>query len=66
MVAHAGIIRHTLSVFATGLPAALQQDLTEEFNNCEMRSVVLSDTAAAPAPDNTRFPGGRQWETANL
>ena len=66
MVAHAGIIRHTLSAFAEGLPAAVQPDLTQEFNNCEMRSMVLSDAAANTPPDKTRFPGGRQWDTANL
>ena len=66
VVAHAGIIRHTLSAFAKGLPRAAASDLTQEFNNCEMRSVVLSDASAAPPLDKARFPGGHQWETANL
>ena len=66
VVAHAGIIRHTLSAFAKGLPRAAASDLTQEFNNCEMRSVVLSDASVAPPPDKTRFPGGHQWETAHL
>ena len=66
VVAHAGIIRHTLAAFAEGLPAAVQPDLTYEFNNCEMRSMVLSDTTVRPPPDKTRFPGGREWEKSNL
>ena len=66
VVAHAGIIRHTLAAFAEGLPAAVQPDLTYEFNNCEMRSMVLSDTTVRPLPDKTRFPGGREWEKSNL
>ena len=66
VVAHAGIIRHTLSAFASGLPAGVQPDLTHEFANCEMRSMVLSDTAVTPPRDTTRFPGGREWEKANL
>ena len=66
VVAHAGIIRHTLSAFAKGLPRAAASDLTQEFNNCEMRSVVLSDASVAPPPDKSRFPGGHQWETATL
>ena len=66
VVAHAGIMRHTLSAFASGLPAGVQPDLTHEFANCEMRSMVLSDAAVTPPPDKTRFPGGREWEKANL
>ena len=66
VVAHAGIIRHTLSAFAKGLPRAAASDLTQEFNNCEMRSIVLSDATVAPPSDKTRFPGGHQWETAHL
>ena len=65
-MAHAGIIRHTLSAFAQGLPPAASADLTWEFANCEMRSMVLSDTSIMPPADKTRFPGGHQWETANL
>lgn len=66
MVAHAGIIRHTLAAFAQGVAPAAQSDLTWEFANCEMRSMVLSDTEVTPPADKTRFPGGHQWETANL
>ena len=66
VVAHAGIIRHTLSAFAWGLPRAAASDLTQEFSNCEMRSVVLRDASVAPQPDKTRFPGGNHWETASL
>ena len=62
VVAHAGFIRHTLTAFADTLPAGRQEDLTEEFQNCEMRTVVLSDTGIPAPKDATRFPGGRQWQ----
>ncbi len=67
MVSHAGFIRHTLSAFAAGMPEPARQALTREFANCEMRSVVLSDTSSAPAqPDPLHFPGGRAWQGAAL
>ena len=40
VVSHAGFIRHTLSVFAGGLPAAAAGALEREFSNCELRTVV--------------------------
>ena len=64
MVAHAGIIQHTLSAFADDLPRQAAQDLTREFQNCEMRTVVLSDTSIAAKPDPLHFPGGRLWQGA--
>ncbi|CAL8471428.1 g10970 [Coccomyxa elongata] len=62
VVAHAGFIRHTLAAFADTLPAGSQEDLTKEFQNCEMRTVVLSDTGIPAPKDSTRFLGGRQWQ----
>ena len=66
VVAHAGIIRHTLLAFAAGLPAAARSDLLVEFNNCEMRTMVLTDTSVEPPADKTRFPGGHEWEKTKL
>lgn len=60
VVAHAGFIRHTLSAFAPELPPANQAELTREFLNCEMRTVVLSDTGIHAPEDPTAFLGGRQ------
>ncbi|BDA46810.1 Phosphoglycerate mutase-like protein [Coccomyxa sp. Obi] len=62
VVAHAGFIRHTLTAFADTLPAGSQEVLTKEFQNCEMRTVVLSDTSIPAPKDSTQFPGGRQWQ----
>ena len=64
MVAHAGIIQHTLSAFASTLPHEATEDLTREFNNCEMRTMVLSDASVPAQPDPLHFPGGRAWQGA--
>lgn len=62
VVAHAGFIRHTLSAFAHDLQPASHGDLTREFQNCEMRTMVLSDTGIPAPKDSTAFPGGRDWQ----
>lgn len=63
VVSHADFIQQTLSQFAAALPEAAREDLTSEFANCEMRTVVLSDASSASAqPDPLHFPGGRAWQ----
>jgi broad specificity phosphatase PhoE len=62
VVSHAGFIRHTLSAFASELPEDAQEELTREFRNCEMRSVVVSDTGIAAPKDEAYFPGGQLWQ----
>ena len=67
VVSHADFIQQTLSLFAAGLPKAARESLTEEFANCEMRTVVLSDASSGSAaqPDPLHFPGGRAWQGAH-
>ena len=62
VVSHADFLRHTLSAFA----GAEMQDidsLVRAFNNCEMRSFVLSggSLSSQGRADPTAFPGGREW-----
>jgi hypothetical protein len=66
VVSHADFIQQTLSLFAAALPEPARETLTSEFANCEMRTVVLSDTSSGPAhPDPLHFPGGRAWQGAH-
>lgn len=65
VVAHAGFIRHTLSAFTAGLPERAAGDLRRDFANCEMRTLVLTDTSGEVAPvldDPLAFPGGYAWK----
>ncbi|KAK9810253.1 hypothetical protein WJX72_007356 [[Myrmecia] bisecta] len=63
VVSHCGWLRHTLGTFGETLPDAAGISLTRDFNNCEMRVVVLTDThSPPPAKDATWFPGGRDWQ----
>ena len=62
MVSHADFLRHTLSAF-TGPENQDNNNLMRMFNNCEMRSFVLSggSLSSQGREDPTAFPGGREW-----
>ena len=61
VVAHADVLHAILSSFAPSAPPQLQEGYTRIFQNCELRSFVLSDggmSSPNEIPDSTYFPGG--------
>lgn len=62
VVSHSSLLRHTLASYAdVEAPSDVQQHLLQYFENCEMRSMVLTDAARPPADtgrDPYHWPGG--------
>ncbi|KXZ41269.1 hypothetical protein GPECTOR_589g656 [Gonium pectorale] len=65
VVSHSSFLHFTLSCFAHAAAPAVQAELHKWYDNCEMRSVILTDdsmdgaaAAAAHGPDPWHFPGG--------
>ncbi|KAK9863081.1 hypothetical protein WJX84_008016 [Apatococcus fuscideae] len=59
VVSHCGFLRHTLRTYASEFGTHAQDELLRDFNNCEMRSMVLSDFEGSTLHDSTWFEGGK-------
>ena len=61
VVTHCGFLFYLLSSFGHECAQPVAYILHKAFDNCELRSVVISDAAGPSRPDPTYFPGGRGW-----
>lgn len=63
VVSHCGFIWHTLSAFVHPEAPEAAADFRRDFNNCEMRTVIVTDpNSTSDQPDPTHFAGGRDWQ----
>lgn len=61
VVTHCGFLFYLLSSFGHECSLPVANSLHKTFDNCEMRSFVITDAAGPPRPDPTCFGGGRSW-----
>ena len=59
MVSHCMLLAFMLSSYGHQCSLEAQTDLRRTFENCELRSIVLSDTAGRSRPQPLSFRGGR-------
>ncbi|CAK0760575.1 hypothetical protein CVIRNUC_002782 [Coccomyxa viridis] len=60
VVTHCGFIFLTLSAFGHECALSVQEEMHRGFDNCEMRTMVITDAAGGGRFNNTWFPGGRE------
>lgn len=56
---HCGLLFYMLASFGHECGESVQNYLHKGFDNCELRSIILSDTSGMSRPNPTWFPGGR-------
>ena len=61
VVSHCGFLMHTLCQYAESFGLQAQEELLREFNNCELRSMILSDFEGSTLHDSTWFQGGKDY-----
>ncbi|EIE24438.1 phosphoglycerate mutase-like protein [Coccomyxa subellipsoidea C-169] len=59
VVSHCGFIFLTLSAFGHECAHSVQEEMHRGFDNCEMRSMIITDAAGGGRFNNSWFPGGR-------
>ena len=59
---HCAFLRHNLRPYASEFGIHAQDELLRDFNNCEMRSMVLSDFEGSTMHDSTWFQGGKDYK----
>ena len=59
VVSHCGLLFYMLASFGHECGDSVQSYLHKGFDNCELRSMVLSDGSGAARPNPTWFSGGR-------
>lgn len=62
VVTHCAFLRHTLRPYASEFGTFGQDELLRDFNNCELRSMVLSDFEGSTMHDSTWFQGGKDYK----
>ncbi len=60
VVSHCGFIFLTLSAFGHECAHSVQEEMHRGFDNCEMRSMIITDAAGGGRFNNSWFPGGRE------
>lgn len=63
VVSHSGFITNMLQLFGYDCSGVIQNELHQHFQNCEMRSFLISDRMATTKPKKatTDFTGGRSF-----
>ena len=59
VVSHCGFLMHALCQYAESFELQAKEELLREFNNCELRSMILSDFEGSTLHDSTWFQGGK-------
>ncbi|BDA42931.1 Phosphoglycerate mutase-like protein 1 [Coccomyxa sp. Obi] len=59
VVSHCGFIFLTLSAFGHECAHSVQEEMHRGFDNCEMRSMIITDAAGGGRFNSSWFPGGR-------
>ena len=62
VVSHCGCLSHSLKPFASQFGIHGQDELLRDFNNCEMRSMVMSDFEGSSMHDSHWFEGGKDYK----
>lgn len=60
VVSHCGFIFLTLSAFGHECAHSVQEEMHRGFDNCEMRSMIITDAAGGGRFNSSWFPGGRE------
>ncbi len=60
VVSHCGFIFLTLSAFGHECAHGVQEEMHRGFDNCELRTMVITDAAGGGRFNPTWFPGGRE------
>ncbi|GLJ30060.1 hypothetical protein SUGI_0594470 [Cryptomeria japonica] len=59
IVSHGGFLRHTLALFGVDCDPSVRNEICNDFTNCELRSMVLTDRSAiGKSLVTTDYPGG--------
>ncbi|PRW60329.1 phosphoglycerate mutase [Chlorella sorokiniana] len=61
VVTHSAFLWFTLTCFGNEFAKPVRENLQRWYENCEMRTVVLSDGGGAGVPDRTWFRGGEAY-----